>query len=93
MYTHASTYNTQMENRPDNIADVQTVDDDHYMRCFKGVEERCTRMRGMVAAIAHQPDQDQRLFAAIRCIEEQQRFNDDLYDLLVEMNNTFGNQA
>lgn len=63
---------------------------EEYMRRFEAVEERNSRLHVLAASIENQPDQDQRLFAIMKYIAEQQRLNDETYDLLVEMSNFLG---
>lgn len=60
---------------------------EEYMKRFEAVEERNSRLRVLAANIENQPDQDQRLFAIMKYIADQQRLNDETYDLLVEMSN------
>ncbi len=87
------------DNHPDdNIADttnnpnVPPVDDaaaDEYMKKFDVVEARLQRCATGLRALSNQPDQDHRLFALMRLADDQQKLNEQLFDLLVEMNNFF----
>ncbi len=78
---------------PDNIASESQEDAklsaDAYMQQFANVEAQGATFRTMVEMIDVQPDQDARLFMLIKCIKQQQKLNDEMYDLLVEMNNFY----
>lgn len=62
---------------------------DEYVKRFEFVEAGNTRLKNIIASFAVQPDQDRRLFAVMHYIAELQKVNDNMYDLLVEMNNFF----
>lgn len=62
---------------------------DDYMKRFESVDTQCTKLREIALLLKKQPDQDHRLLKALNFIEQQQKWNEDIYELLVEMNNFF----
>ncbi len=82
----------------DNIADpvvvapaVDPVADtsDDYLKRFDVVSAQSAQVSAVIAKFASQPDDQHRLYAAIDCIKAQQRLNEEMFDLLVEMHNFF----
>jgi hypothetical protein len=88
-------------NPDDNIADDPTpitnqddarVDDsvaDEYMKVFDVVDGRIRSGDTLIRSLAAQPDQDHRLSVLMKWASNQQRLNEDMYDLMVRMNNFF----
>lgn len=84
----------------DNIADDDSVknitidkkDDEQlndYMKKFDDLSSHNDNLDFQVYAIDDQSDDQQRLYAAIKCIKDLQVHNMKLYNLLVLMNNFF----
>jgi hypothetical protein len=75
----------------DNIADApaEALDQDteEYMKRFDAIATKNQALRRKVASFGTMLDD--RLTVAIECIKAQQKLNDDIYDLLVDMNNFF----
>lgn len=84
-------------NPDDNIADETAptsaaADDlvaDEYMKKFDIIDDRIQVGSNYLRPIAIQPDQDHRIALLIKFAENQQKLNEDMYDLLVRMNNFF----
>jgi hypothetical protein len=82
-----------MSDTTDNIADepiVPSVDDsatDEYMRKFELVEARIQACSRQMDVLRAQPNRDARVVALVNWTEHQQKAIEDIYDLLVEMNN------
>lgn len=69
---------------------IPTVDPaDEYMQRFDDVRDQIDRLDKVAKSIDHQPDQDHRLAVVMDYIRGQQTLINDMYDLLVEMNNFF----
>lgn len=70
---------------------LASTDDEtaEYMKRFEAVEARNKTMRGIVTKLDSQPDQDSRLTVIFNYVNEQQKINEEMYDLLVSMNNFF----
>ncbi len=78
----------------DNIADddqgttmVEDAATDEYMRKFEQVETRIQTSAKQLVSLHGHPTRDARLAALIGWAETQQKTVEDIYDLLVEMNN------
>lgn len=80
--------------QPADLPPVQPESDgaEDYMKRFEAVEERTAICRTVAASITQQADQDQRLFACMKFIAEQQKLNEEMYDLMVEMSNFLGSR-
>ncbi len=64
--------------------------DSDYLEIFAVLSVESEHTKEMIAQINEQPDDQQRLYAAIRCIDLLQNNQEKMYDLMVEMNNFFG---
>lgn len=62
---------------------------DDYIRSFEAVDAQNDKIRELTASIARQGNQDDRLAVALKCLVEQQKLNDQLHNLMIEMNNIF----
>lgn len=71
----------------DNIASVDATTE--YMDLFNNIDETCKEMRKIVDSVAFQPNQDSRLSIVIRYIVTMQSQMEQMYNLMVEMNNQF----
>ncbi len=85
-------------NPDDNISDdvpapiSAPADDsitDEYMNKFELLEAQIQKGRLMIDTLPTQPNQDYRLFTVMRWAEQQQKMSEDMYALMVEMNNFF----
>lgn len=86
----------------DNVANTNNIADnadkkssmqdsaDHYLCHFEKLESSNGVLASCVGELSHQPHDEARVGALIRCLQSQQCVNEQLYDLLVEMNNFFG---
>jgi len=86
----------------DNIADAPPVEShqehkteiapeidplDAYMECFDIVDNRNTQLSILAGQIGCQQNQGARLVVALNFIAEQQKLNNEMYDLIVNMSN------
>lgn len=85
----------------DNIADVDDSvtppaievkpksPEDEYMEKFDDLSRQNDIANNLVAKINDQPDDQQRLYTAIKCIKLLQNQNESFLELLILMNNFF----
>ena len=70
----------------DNIASEA---DDEYNKKFERVEYAVGAGAKLIAELRRQTCRDHRIPVIIKLVEHQQKTMEEIYDLLVEMNNTF----
>lgn len=69
--------------------DTNDNDADEYMARFDAVENQNCLLKKLVNAIPQLPNQNARNAQIAQICQEQQKLNDQMFDLLVEMNNFF----
>lgn len=87
----------------DNIADEEVSNiammqpakeaDDEYLKRFDSLDQSNTYLRKIVDSLDRQPHDEARVRTLKEIVKVQQKVNEDLYDLLVEMNNFFGGRV
>ncbi len=70
----------------DNIA---SETDDEYMRKFERVEAAIGAGAQLIADLRGKTNRDQKIPIMVSLLEHQQKTMEEIYDLLVEMNNVF----
>lgn len=76
------------------VVQTHEIDDsDDYLKRFDLVEASMTTVNNVIASLSTQPHDEARVKALVECVRAQQKVNEHLYDLLVEMNNFFGKSA
>lgn len=77
----------------DNIADDAKIPaqetDDEYMKKFDVVRKQLDENGTIISQLYVQPDQDHRIAVMREFLQGQQAYNEQVYDLLVEMSNFF----
>ncbi len=74
----------------DDIDDELTTE---YLAKFDPVEGSHIILTNLLNSLPYQPNQDMRLAVALDYIKTQQRLNEQIFDLLVSMNNVFARPA
>lgn len=80
-----------VDSTQDNIAEVDAADE--YMDRFELVIEKNEELSTTVDTFKDLPNDQKRLYAAMDYIRALQDQNNRIVDLLVEMNNYFGNKS
>ena len=85
---------SNMDNiNPDAIIPPSPREDvDEYVGRFEVLEKLNAEGNAVLRSIDNQPNDQQRLYTAINYIKVQQKHNEELYELLVDMNNYFGSK-
>lgn len=76
-----------MDNVASDPAQPLAQPEDDYLKRFDIVAAHGIILRDIADSIANCADQDARLAAALSFIAAQQKYNDELYDLVVEIHN------
>lgn len=69
--------------------DVQEVSDE-YLKIFDEIESKNSNLKLLIDSLPIQPHDQSRLYILLNVVKEQQKLNEKMYDLMVEMNNYFG---
>lgn len=72
-----------------NISVPEDAAADEYMARFDAVENQNLAVKELVRSLPNLPGQNARNLTIIQILAEQQKLNEQMFDLLVEMNNFF----
>jgi hypothetical protein len=77
------------------VDETEEVDDEatnEYMKCFEVVSDRNEILKANLVKLNQAPDQLTRIRLLVARANEQQKYNDELYDLAVAMSNFLGSK-